>query len=286
MVNDKKYFSFVRSYSFDATCSFLLLKNQYKNMRYNFVNYKYEPFDNLMSNKTVENIDEVFFVGIAPNHIDKLNEFKSSVVLCNQEHYIHLRDKNKNRFIVTNISITKLTNKYLQHITQKSNKKLNEFVDVVEDNVLGKYKFSKSIHLNWLFWHLGGEMFLKRFDKFDFNFTEQEKSILANKTQEFKTNFNALRVDKISDNACLIATDKFLEETCFLSLKKHGYKHVFCFVPERKRVYIRSRDRDIDLGELVRQFSDAGGIKYAASFGIKNSDELFDKTFLLSRLLK
>lgn len=272
----------------DGVGSSIIIKNSFRNPRY--INAKYNNIDEILLSIDYNNIDAVILTDISSQKAhEKLGKIWNEKVLLLDHHdtAVHLHDPDNMKFVIPGECGTTLAKKFFEMYYNTGFDYLDYLSYVINDYDMWYHKDPKSKQLNELYLKYWDDNFRERFSKgfTDFNF--EEKIYLKNQKNEFNKIYNNLDTWELEDiNGVFFVNQKWTNEICDKLMDEHGYQIAINKNPKTKSCSVRSRIKDIHIGELLKELGFGGGHAEAAGFYEPDIIKFQEKIQTLERELK
>lgn len=243
---------------FDGVASAIVIKNYYKSVQTECINYgkEQEAYDKITKN--MGKYDAVIFTDFCPVNIKQLQKIgKPILVLDHHETALSFNDPANGVYIKTVACGAMLTFKYFS--VKEDLSKLRDLINIANDYDLFTLKDPRSMCFNALFWEMGFKWFMHRFiDGNTSLYKEEQNYIRWYKTDE-KRYYDELELVDFEVKGlkgCFYNTSKYMAEMS-ARLRNDGY--AFQLIQHGTALSLRSNDDRIDMTKVCRFIGKGGG---------------------------
>lgn len=264
---------------FDGAASAVVIKNYYKNVQTEVINYgkEQEAYDKMTKNMGA--FDAVVFTDFCPVNIKQLQKIgKPILVLDHHETAKQFADPQNGVYIKTEVCGAMLAFKY--YSVKKDLSHLKDLINIANDYDLFTLKDNRSMCFNALFWEMGFRWFVRRFMTGNTSLYAEEKDYIRwYKVDEQKWYDNLELVDIPVKNlkGCFYETEKYLAEMS-ARLRLDGYD--FQIIKHGTALSVRSNSDALDLTKVCQFIGKGGGHPKAVGIPVpfgENIEELTKK---------
>lgn len=262
---------------FDGVASAIVLKNFYKNVIVEKINYggEKEIIDKLK--KYQAEFEAVIFTDFCPENIGEVMNFCKTyfpieipvLVLDHHESVQKFHDPRNNIHINLKYSGCMLTYKYFS--VKKDLSHLQDLVSIANDYDLFTLQDKRSMLFNALMWQMGFNWFFARFKHGKIALYDEEKEWLKEYIQEVKKQYDELPISDLAHEGCFYECEKYLAEMS-VRLSKEGYKYQV--IKHGNSLSIRSNTDDINLVDVCKFIGRGGGHRRAAGIPIFYGEDI------------
>jgi nanoRNase/pAp phosphatase (c-di-AMP/oligoRNAs hydrolase) len=109
-------------------------------------------------------------------------------------------------------------------------------------------------------------------------FRDYEKQFLDYQDKKFNQIYDNLDVSCFSKiKACYFSGQDFINEVCEKLMFEEGFSIVFCYNTRTNRISIRTKEDNIDLGEILKKLDFGGGHPKAAGMNLCSTNLLQER---------
>lgn len=265
---------------FDGVVSGIVIKNYFKNVITEQVNYGNEQQIIAKVNKYKGKFDAIIFTdfcpteggpGILKNAIEEIKVVAEVPILVLDHHESALKynDPPNNIYINLKYSGCMLTYKYFS--VKKDLSHLQDLVSIANDYDLFTLQDKRSMLFNALMWQMGFNWFFARFKHGKIALYDEEKEWLKEYIQEVKKQYDELPISDLAHEGCFYECEKYLAEMS-VRLSKEGYKYQV--IKHGNSLSIRSNTDDINLVDVCKFIGRGGGHRRAAGIPIFYGEDI------------
>ena len=266
-----------------AVCS-ILLRSVFNNVESVLLGqFQMEQFFNT---KNLDGYDYIIMTDLCYDNDEFLN--RSNVILL--DHHSSAKKYHNvlnNKIVVESNSASHLVKTFLERMFKVSLECFDDLVYMTNDYDMWKWpdRYSKkSVFLNELFYY-HKDNFLERFAYGDTRFTEDELVYLKKRIVDFKTYFAKLDIHYIEPiNAAFVICNDYVNDVSQQLLYSDTYDITFCYIAKKKKMSIRTKRTDINLGTICKDNFNGGG--HPQSAGISNIENLIELKKIIDGFIK
>ena len=262
---------------FDGVTAGIVIKNYFKNVITEQINYGQEPqiIDKLK--KYQAKFEAVIFTDFCPNNIREIQNFCKTyfpieipvLVLDHHESAKEYDSPSTGVYINQKYSGCMLAYKYFG--IKKDLTHLKELVTIANDYDLFTLADKRSMFYNALSWEMGFKWFFARFLHGNITLYPEEKEWIQRYVQEVKKQYDELPISDLAHKGCFYECDRYLAEMS-VRLSKAGYDYQI--IKHGNSLSLRSNTDKIDLVEVCRIVGKGGGHKRAAGVPIYYGEDI------------
>lgn len=262
---------------FDGVTSAIVLKNYFKNVIVEQINYGREQEIIDKCRKYQGKFDVVIFTDFCPVNIKQVKEFlKTSfqieipaLVLDHHESAVPFNDPQNDIHINMKYSGCMLAYKYFG--IKKDLTHLNELVFIANDYDMFTLTDKRAMFFNALMWKMGFDWFLIRFIKGNIKLYAEEKNYLLQYVTDVKKQYDELPLSDLPHNGCFYECEDHIAEMSH-RLSKDGYDYQI--IKHGRALSIRSNTDKINVVNICRTIGRGGGHKRAGGIPMFQSDDI------------
>jgi oligoribonuclease NrnB/cAMP/cGMP phosphodiesterase (DHH superfamily) len=265
---------------FDGVVAGIVIKNYFKNVITEQVNYGKEQEIITKVNKHKGKYDAIIFTdfcpteagpGILKNSIEEIAMVAEVPVLVLDHHESaeKYNDPSKNIYINLKYSGCMLAWKYFS--ARKDLSHLKELVDIANDYDLWILSDKRSQYYNALMWEMGFKWFFRRFLKGNIALREEEKDFIRDYVRIVKDQYDNLPLSELPHKGCFYECDQYLGEMS-KRLADEGYQYQI--IKHGNALSLRSATDKINLVNVCQFLGKGGGHRRAAGIPLYPSDRI------------
>lgn len=266
-----------------ATCA-VLLRSVFNNIE--TVLLGQHQLDDFFKSKNTDAYDYIILTDICyPNEqfLSKANV----ILLDHHESAKRYHNVLNGKFVVEGNSASHLVKLFLERMYKVSLDYFNGLIYLTNDYDIWKWperNFKKAVFLNELFYY-HKDTFLERFAYGDVRFTKDEISYLRKRMNDFEHYYSSLDIHYIDiANLAFVICSDYVNDVAQKLIYSEGYDFALCYIPKKKKISIRTKRDDINLGLICKEHFNGGG--HPQSAGVSNIETHDDLKKIIAVLVK
>jgi oligoribonuclease NrnB/cAMP/cGMP phosphodiesterase (DHH superfamily) len=279
---DSKVLNIVHS-DLDGSVSAIVLSYIFENIT--ILDTSFYKVDSILETLDYSKYDYVILADIHPDKQQNLYLSNKIIMLDHHESSLEYNDPSKMHFIVAGICGALLTKRFVEKMYNIKLSHLDELVRLTNDYDMWSLKDPKSKELNDLmFYRYRPVKFRELFFDGRTEFTEDEKDWLKLREVEFVKLYDSLEVFEFEKmKGCITVAKEFINEICEKLMNDEGYNIVIVRNPRNGRVSVRNRNKNLDVGLILKEYGIGGGHKASAGFFSSDMNDFKDKIQYLEK---
>ena len=258
-----------------VTCS-ILIQHVFENV--SFIDCVFGELEQYILSIDFDDWDWVFVTDIYPDK--KVNQiYNDKLIMIDHHKSNSFHDPENNLFVNTNYCGCYLVKKYLEKKMKVDLSQYDSLVYYVNDyDIVWPHKTKNSTYFNYLYSWLWSDEFRLRFKDGFTVFRDYEKQFLDYQDKKFNQIYDNLDVSCFSKiKACYFSGQDFINEVCEKLMFEEGFSIVFCYNTRTNRISIRTKEDNIDLGEILKKLDFGGGHPKAAGMNLCSTNLLQER---------
>jgi oligoribonuclease NrnB/cAMP/cGMP phosphodiesterase (DHH superfamily) len=261
----------ISHHDFDGVSCAIVLSNYFKDITCKSCTFS--NIDSMIKKIEFEKYDVVFITDCFPKNpeiltiSDKIiiiDHHQTSQKLCNMTNIISFGET----------CAAMLVKFWIEDKFKVSLSHLDNLIKLTNDYDLWTHNYKESKQIERLFWYYSYYDFKDRFLTGNVKFTDGEKLFLSKKEEEFDDLYNNLELFEMkSINGCFCAIDGFINDIADKLLHVDNYDVVIVQNLKNKNISVRSKDDDVNIGDILERLNIGGGHPKAGGFTLREKIE-------------
>jgi len=264
----------------DGSGSVIPLYNYFENL--NTLRVKYDKIDLCVENINYNKYDAVILTDISPSDPDLVKDVDNLIILDHHISSICNHDPENMRFVYVGESASKLSQKFVSMYFNEDLSYLDKLINYINDYDMWIDPYGNSWYFNLLhYWYLKKDKFtyvkfVQRFCDGNIVFNEDEQNYLTQRKHELEQNWDKVKNDyytlQYNINGALIFENDFVNEIAHRLMDEFNIDMVINIHPRTFRGSIRCNNKDIAMGNILKELKIGGGHDAAAGFYNKDME--------------